>query len=200
MVGEKRSLLRKRPHKFDASQLEFLEHLDDDVRRLSIPPDVIVDRMGLSGTDSVLDIGAGIGYFAFPMSKRSEGVIAIDSEPKMLSILAQRASSSGTSNLEMVKGDIVALPFADGSVDHVLVAFVYHEVADQTKLIEESARVLRPSGKLTVVDFQKRMSGEGPPIWVRKSPRHVLRTSSPWFNPSQKFETKTYYQLGFVKK
>jgi len=198
MPGEKRSIPRRKPHKFEASG-EFLEHLDGEERRRSIPPEIIVDRMGLSENDSVLDLGAGVGYFSSPISKRSKDVIAIDSEPKMLSILSQRTRSSDIGNMHLVCGDIVVLPFADGSVDHVLAAFVYHEVSDQSKLMEESARVLRPSGRLTVVDFQKRISREGPPIWVRKSPGHVERTSSPWFRPYDRFETDLYYQLCFVR-
>lgn len=198
MPDEKRSILRRKPHKLEASG-EFLEHLDGEERRRSIPPESIVERMGLSENDSVLDLGAGVGYFASPISKISKDVIAVDSEPKMLSILSQRTRSSRVENMDLVCGDIDALPLADGSVDHVLAAFVYHEVADQSKLMEESARVLRPSGRLTVVDFQKRISREGPPIWVRKSPRHVERTSSPWFRPFNRFETDLYYQLCFVK-
>ena len=198
MPGEKRSILRRKPHRFEASG-DFLEHLDGEERRRSIPPEIIVERMGLSENDSVLDLGAGVGYFAVPISKRSKDVIAIDSEPKMLSILSQRTRSSDLGNMRLVRGDIVVLPLADGSVDHVLAAFVYHEVSDQSKLMEESARVLRPSGRLTVVDFQKRISREGPPIWVRKSPGHVERASSPWFKPFNKFETDLYYQLCFVR-
>lgn len=198
MPGEKRSILHRRPHKFEASG-EFLEHLDGEERRRSIPPEIIVERMGLSENDSVLDLGAGVGYFSSPISKGSRDVIAIDSEPKMLSILSQRTRSSDIGNVHLVCGDIVVLPLADGSVDHVLAAFVYHEVSDQSKLMEESARVLRPSGRLTVVDFQKRISREGPPIWVRKSPGHVERTSSPWFRPFNRFETDLYYQLCFVR-
>ena len=198
MPGERRSILRKKPHKFEASG-DFLERIDGEERRRSIPPEAIVERMELSEKDLVLDLGAGAGYFALPISQRSKGVVAIDSEPKMLSILSERARSSGVVNMHMVCGDITLLPFADGSVDHVFAAFVYHEVSDQSKLIEESARVLRPSGKLTVVDFQKRLSGEGPPIWVKKSPRHVERTSAPWFKPLKRFETGLYYQLCFVR-
>ena len=198
MPDEKRSILGRKPHKFESSG-EFLEHLDGEERRRSVPPETIVERMGLSESDSVLDLGAGVGYFASPISKRCREVLAIDSEPKMLSILAQRASSSGVGNIHLVCGDITVLPLADGLVDHVLAAFVYHEVADQSKLIEESARVLRHSGKLTVVDFQKRISREGPPIWVKKSPGHVDRTASPWFRPFNRFETDLYYQLCFTK-
>jgi ubiquinone/menaquinone biosynthesis C-methylase UbiE len=199
MSDEKRSFLRRKPHKFEASG-GFLEHLDGEERRRSIPPETIVERMGLAEDDMVLDLGAGVGYFTLPISKRSREVVAIDSEPKMLSILSERALASGSVNMRMVCGDIAILPFADGSIDHVFAAFVYHEVADQSKLMEESARVLRPSGKLTVVDFQKRISRDGPPIWVKKSPAHVERTSSPWFTPLNRFDTDVYYQLCFVRK
>ena len=198
MPGEKRSILRRKPHRFEASG-GFLEHLDGEERRRSIPPELIVERMGLSENDMVLDLGAGVGYFALPISKRCKDVVAIDSEPKMLSILSQRTRSSGISNMHLVCGDIAVLPLADGSVDHVLAAFVYHEVSNQSTLMEESARVLRPSGRLTVVDFQKRISREGPPIWVRKSPGHVERTSSPWFRPYNRVETDLYYQLCFIR-
>lgn len=176
-----------------------MEHLDGEERRRSIPPESIVERMQLSENDSVLDLGTGVGYFALPISMRSKEVFAIDSEPKMLSILSQRTRSSGTPNLHPVCGDTLVLPLADGSVDHVFGAFIYHEVSDQSKLMAESARVLRPSGRLTVVDFQKRLSGEGPPIWVKKSPGHVLRTTAKWFKPLSRFETDLYYQLSFVK-
>jgi len=198
MPAEKRSIFGRKPHKFEASG-DFLEHLDGEERRKSIPPEGIVERMGLSEKDLILDLGAGVGYFAIPISKRSKEVIAVDREPKMQSILSERARTSGIENMNLVCGDIIALPFASGSVDHVFAAFVYHEVSDQSKLIEESARVLRPGGKLTVVDFQKRLSGEGPPIWVKKSPAHVERTSSPWFKPFNTFETDLYYQLCFTK-
>jgi len=198
MPEDKRSILGRKAHKFEASG-EFLEHLDGEERRRSIPPGTIVERMGLAESDSVIDLGAGIGYFTSPISRMCREVVAVDSEPKMLSILSQRARSSGIGNIHLLCGDITVLPLADESVDHVFAAFVYHEVADQSKLMEESARVLRRSGRITVVDFQKRISREGPPIWVKKSPKHVERTALPWFKLSSRFDTDLYYQLCFTK-
>lgn len=198
MASEKRSILGGRSHKFEASG-DFLEHLEGAERRKSIPPEAIVERMELSENDVVIDLGAGVGYFALPMARHAKGVLAIDSEPKMLSIIFQRVRTSRIGNLELISGDIMSLPLADRSVEHVLAAFVYHEVSNQSMLLKECARVLKPSGRLTVVDFQKRFSGEGPPIWVKKSPGHVERTSSPWFKRCGRFETRLYYQLCFAK-
>jgi ubiquinone/menaquinone biosynthesis C-methylase UbiE len=91
------------------------------------------------------------------------------------------------------------IPLPDASVDHVLAAFVYHEVESQETLLAEIARVLRRGGKLTVIDFQKRLEADGPPIWVRKSPAHVKRTASRWFSQISGNGTKGYYQLMFSK-
>lgn len=189
-------ILHNKAHKFEASE-GFVKHLE--ARRKSIPPEDIVGRMALSGAETVVDLGAGIGYFSVPLASMAGELVAIDSEPKMLSILSERAHPSGPGSISLVLGDIVALPLADGSVDHVFAAFVYHEVADQSELMSEAARVLRPMGRLTVVDFQKRMSGDGPPIWVKKKPEHVERSASPWFKATTRFETHVYYQLGFVR-
>lgn len=187
------------PHKFEATE-ESLEHLEGKERREAIPPMTIVSRMSISPRDSVLDLGSGIGYFTFPMAERAAEVSAMDIEPKMLSVLASRLRERAVENVRLVKGDINSLPFGSASVDHVLAAFVYHEVADQFVLIKECARVLRPMGFLTVVDFQKRLTSEmGPPIWVRKKPEHVLKTAAPWFSKFARFESETYYQLIFRK-
>ena len=188
-----------KPHRFDSSGA-YTERLEGERRRRSIPPEPVVERMQLTNDGVVLDLGAGIGYFSFPIAERAKEVIAVDIEPKMLSVLSQRIASSANSKIATIRGDISSLPLEDGAVDHVLAAFVYHEVPDQSEFLEEAARVLSLKGKLTVVDFQKRFTGEGPPIWVKKSPEHVGRTASKWFTEVSRFETKVFYQLSFVKR
>jgi len=198
MAGKKRAFLSAKPHKFEATG-DFAEHLEGEDRREMIPPEAIVERMGLSGKERVVDLGAGLGYFALPISKVAGEVVAVDIEPKMLALLSQKALSAGIANVHMLLGDISSVPLSDGAADHVFAAFVYHEVSVQSKLVEECARILRPSGKLTIVDFQKRFSGEGPPIWVKKSPAHAIRTATPWFTLQTRFDTDVFYQLSFVK-
>ncbi len=199
MANKKRSLLGGKPHKFEATG-DFAERLEGDDRRQRIPPEAVVERMGLTGNERVVDLGSGLGYFAIPISKVAGEVVAVDIEPKMLVLLSQKALSVGSTNVHLLLGDISSVPLSDSAVDHVFAAFVYHEVPVQSKLIEECARILRPSGKLTIVDFQKRFSGEGPPIWVKKSPAHVIRTASPWFIQQNRYDTDVFYQLSFVKK
>jgi ubiquinone/menaquinone biosynthesis C-methylase UbiE len=92
------------------------------------------------------------------------------------------------------------MPIADSTADHILAAFVYHEVESQAELMAECARVLKRGGVLTVIDFQKIAEDEGPPMSVRKSPEHVKKASSKWFKLVSSDGTKGYYQLMFSKR
>jgi ubiquinone/menaquinone biosynthesis C-methylase UbiE len=189
----------KHGHRFDASG-DFVERLEGSERREAIPPEDVVNRMGVSKMDTVVDLGAGIGYFTFPMAKLVKTVIAVDIEPKMVEILKRRLVERGVSNVKAFKAEITALPVESESVDHVLAAFVYHEVRLQKELMRECARLLRPGGRLTVVDFQKRETAFGPPVLERKTPESVERTAGKWFAQLSRFETDTYYQIMFEKK
>lgn len=186
--------MSKKAHTFEASQ-GFEERLEGEHRRRMIPVESILLRMHIRPEDTVVDLGAGVGYFTFPLSLVSASVLAVDIEPKMLSLLRKRITEGRLENISLLKGEITSLPVADGSVDQVLAAFVYHEVDSQERLMRECYRVLRPSGHLTVIDFQKRLTGDGPPIWVRKRPKHVLSAGKGLFRLEDRFETKAYYQL-----
>jgi len=186
--------MSKKAHRFDASD-DFVESLGGEHRREMIPVESVLPRMSLGRDDSVLDLGAGAGYFTFPVAGVAREVLAIDIEPKMLSYLRSRLDEPGNDAISLVQGEITALPIADGSVDHVLAAFVYHEVDSQKRLVEECRRVLKPSGRITVIDFQKRFTGHGPPIWVRKRPEHVISTCKGLFALEDRHDAKAYYQL-----
>jgi len=174
--------------------------LEGTERRAVIPREEIIPRMGLLSTDTVVDLGAGIGYFSIPLAERASRVISIDLEPKMLEILSSRVRASGIRGVEPLRAEITMLPIADGSVDSVLAAFVYHEIEDRKKLMAEASRVVRSGGAVTVIDFQKRETAIGPPMSERKTPKEVLRSVPDDLTLVQRHETEVYYQLEFRKR
>ncbi len=190
--------MSRKAHKFEASG-DFAEHLEGGRRREMIPVESVIPRMNIREQDSVADLGAGTGYFTLPMASMCGEVIAVDMEPKMLAFLKDRAFEEAIDNVSLVKGEITSLPLASESVDRVMAAFVYHEVESQDRLLRECHRVLRPSGSLTVIDFQKRLMRYGPPIWVRKRPEHVLSTGTGMFRLEDRFDARAYYQLRLRK-
>lgn len=193
------SRMTKHSHKFEADG-DFMGHLEGEERQSKIPAVEVVQRMGLSGDETVVDLGAGTGYFTFPIAKRSHRVVAVDIEPKMISVLNKRISESGAANVQPLEAEMTSVPLPDASADRILAAFVYHEVDSQERLLKECHRLLRPSGKLTVIDFQKRLTGDGPPIWVRKKPKHVLATAGSMFKLVGRHDTKVFYQLELEKQ
>jgi len=179
---------------------DFEGELDGEERRSSIPPEEIIERMDLNPKHTFLDLGAGIGYFSFPISAKVSSVIAIDSQSEMVAALMRRMRLRCRGNIVPMLGDVLSLPLADESVDSAMMAFVYHEVTLPTVLLSECSRVLRPKGKLTIVEFQKCETDFGPPVKDRKPPEHVERRAKKHFKPLSHFSEEVYYQMEFEKR
>jgi ubiquinone/menaquinone biosynthesis C-methylase UbiE len=186
------------PHRFSAEG-DFIERLEGPERSALIPRDVIIPRMHLTESDTLADLGSGIGYFSLPIAKLVKSVISVDLEPKMHEVLSSRMRAEGTNNIDMLRASITDLPIAGGSVDRVLAAFVYHEVDNPKGLMSEAFRVLRKDGVLTIIDFQKRETVIGPPMSERKTPEQVIRSAPKGFESDERDESEVYYQLSFRK-
>jgi len=187
-------------HRFEASG-DWLERLEGEKRRRAIPPKNVVERLNLKSTDRVADLGAGVGYFAFPMANRASEILCVDVEKKMLEVLVERIRKKAIRNMTPLRGNVQEPPIVDSSVDHVLAAFLYHEVDDPRIFIYECNRILRPDGTLTIVDFQKHSPVDiGPPEEVRVTPERVVRSCATLFSERSRFEDPVYYQISFSKK
>jgi len=166
-----------------------------------MPPEKIVKNLNLRSTDEVADLGAGIGFFAFPMARKAKTVLCVDIEKKMLDVISERMRKKRITNMLPLLGNIQEPPIVDASVDHVLGAFVFHEVDDSRIFVYECNRILKPTGTLTIVDFQKHAPIEfGPPEEIRKSSEQVVRACSTQFEERSRFEDEVYYQISFSKK
>lgn len=153
--------------------------------------------MGLGAEDTLVDLGSGVGFFSIPISRRVGRVISIDLEPKMHEVLASRVRSDALDNIDLLRAEITEIPLADASVDHVLAAFVYHEVDSPSDLMSEGARVLRERGLLTVIDFQKKDTPIGPPVSERKTPEEVIRSAQKHMAMRARYDSDVFYQLEF---
>jgi demethylmenaquinone methyltransferase/2-methoxy-6-polyprenyl-1,4-benzoquinol methylase len=98
--------------------------------------------------DSVLDACCGTGDLALADAAEGGRVTGLDFSAAMLE-RARRKSSE----LEWVQGDLLALPFGDGSFDAVTVGFGVRHAEDLDAALRELRRVLRPGGRLAVLDI-----------------------------------------------
>jgi len=130
---------------------------------LALVPDSAIDRaLGVANhlrhaeigaSDVVLDLGCGAGIDTILAARRAGRVIGLDFVPKMLERTRAAAAEAGLGNVEVVEGEIEAIPLADDTVDHVISNGVINLSARKSRVLAECARVLRPGGRLTVSDL-----------------------------------------------
>lgn len=112
----------------------------------------LVDLVGPRTTDAVLDIATGAGHTALAFAPHVQKVVAYDLTEAMLAEAAKNAAQRGLPNVETRRGPAEQLPFADGTFDIVTVRLASHHFADNAAAVREMARVVRPGGKVIVVD------------------------------------------------
>ena len=116
-------------------------------RRLVLSPERLERRLPVSGESTVLEIGAGGGNYARPLSRRVRRFLALDVQREMLQRLKKKST---VRHLFPVQGDATRLPFADGTIDLVIAVTVLGETPSAGTTIAEVARVLRPGGVFSV--------------------------------------------------
>ncbi len=101
----------------------------------------------------VADLGAGEGTLAQLLAQRAEKVIAVDISPKMVAFGQELATKNGLSNLEFRIGDIEEPPIEDGSLDLAVLSQALHHAARPQRAIDAAFRILKPGGRLIVLDL-----------------------------------------------
>jgi ArsR family transcriptional regulator len=101
----------------------------------------------------IADLGAGEGTLSLLLAQRAERVIAVDSSEKMVEYGTDVASRNGVANLEYRMGDLEELPIGDAEVDIALLHQSLHHAMHPARAVQEAARILRPGGRIVVMDL-----------------------------------------------
>jgi ubiquinone/menaquinone biosynthesis C-methylase UbiE len=125
-------------------------------------PDVIAQRaatlqaLALQAGEHVVDVGSGPGLLAAEMAAQvgpTGQVIGLDLSDSMLALSRQRHADLATSDcLSFLKADAVRLPFVDSTFDVAVSTQVYEYVPDVPAALAELYRVLRPGGRVLILD------------------------------------------------
>jgi ArsR family transcriptional regulator len=110
----------------------------------------------------VADVGCGEGYLTLEMARWARRVVAIDRSPEVLARGRELAARRRLSNIVWKRGLLERLPMRAGSVDLVLLSQALHHAEDPVRALAEVVRVLRPDGRLLLLDLREH--GES---WVR---------------------------------
>jgi len=139
-------------------------------------PDQVVETLNLTPGQTVADIGVGTGYFAFRLAEAvgpSGKVYAVDLQQEMLDTVQERIQEKGTSNVVPTHSEPLETPLPDAEMDLVFIANVTHEYDEIDAGIQSCARILKPKGRLAVVDWKYTETSSGPPLNHRLPPERL---------------------------
>lgn len=113
----------------------------------------MVDALRPLPGDRAIDLGAGAGHATLSLAPHVASVDAIDPTPAMLAVAARLAAERGVANVTFTEASAQALPLPDGTFDVAVSRFSIHHWPDPVAGLSEAARVLRPGGRIVLVDL-----------------------------------------------
>ena len=159
VARDRERLAGVRAARVKAAQDYFRRHAAqwDRIRRLHTADDMVEsairDLLHERPFRSLLDLGTGTGRILEMFGPEIERGLGIDLSLDMLAIARSRLDHAGLKNCSVRQGDIFDLAVPRDSFDAVVIHQVLHFLDDGARAIREAARVLRPGGRLLVVDF-----------------------------------------------
>ncbi|BCA80648.1 class I SAM-dependent methyltransferase [Desulfuromonas sp. AOP6] len=159
--------------KFNPAKLAKLNHPDRYDRE---NPERIWKTLKLDNPRVIVDIGTGTGFFAIPFSRHMpEGTVyACDIADEILQWLEENLPEELRDRIIPVKMEERAVPLPAGIADLVLMVNLHHELEDAAAILSEAFRLLKPGGKVAIVDWKDEPTESGPPLEIRVSEQSLI--------------------------
>ena len=118
--------------------------------------DLFLTGLSLSEDFVVADIGAGTGYFTFPVALRVPlgKVFSVDIQPEMLERIARRQALENVANVETILGEKDDPKLPDNAIDLAFIVDAYHEFSFPREMGERLRESLKPGGQLVLVEYR----------------------------------------------
>lgn len=153
-------------HRFEDAP-KWARVFDDPARDAWQKPAELVRALAIRRGMAVADLGAGTGYFSRYLAEAvgpTGTVFAVELEPNLVVHLRQRAEREHTDNVVPVLASPENPRLPSGGVDLVLLVDTYHHLDDRLTYLGRLRRSLRSTGRIAIVEWQKRELPVGPPM------------------------------------
>ena len=188
-------------HRLHQDSKAYIAMLEDPARDAYQKPHEVLMSLGLKEGETIADIGAGSGYFAFRFARHvgdSGRVYAVDINPDMILFMNRRIRDLKVKNVVT----ILAAPddplLMDGSIDRFFICETWHHIQNQTQYLALMKKMLKPGGQIIMVDFQKRDLPVGPPNEMKIAREDLIKKMQTGGFPLAKEYTFLPYQYFLV--
>lgn len=149
---------------------ELVQRFEDPEREKWQKPEVVIAFIGDLKGKTLVDIGAGTGYFAFKLADGAEKIIAADADARFIDYIENKNKDAKKNNLITRKAEYASAPLEANEADVVLLVNVYHHIEKRNDYFKAVHSKLREKGELIVVDFKKGDLPVGPPNAMKAGP------------------------------
>ncbi len=143
----------------------------DEIRALYVPEEQVerslLDLTADLDLNDVIDIGTGTGRMVQLFADQATRAVGIDTSRDMLSAARAHLDEDGFRHCQVRQGDMYNLPYPAASFDLAIVHLTLHFAERPVDVIAEAARILRPGGRIAVVDFASHDQA-----WLRDTHQH----------------------------
>jgi len=165
-------------HRLHQDSKAYIAMLEDPARDAYQKPHEVLMSLGLKEGETIADIGAGSGYFAFRFSHHvgeNGRVYAVDINPDMIVYMNRRIRDLKLKNMVTVLSAPDDPLLMDGSIDRFFICEAWHHIQNQTQYLTLMKKMLKPGGQVIMIDFQKKDLPVGPPNEMKIAREDVIK-------------------------
>jgi len=142
----------------------LVERFENAERTAYQKPEKVIQYIGDVQGQTIMDLGAGTGYFTFRLVDAGAKVIAADVDDRFLNYMKQKADSLKVNNqIELRKVPYDSPKLKTNEVDKFLIVNTYHHIDDRTEYFKKVKSGLKENGEAIIIDFFKKKQEVGPP-------------------------------------
>jgi 2-polyprenyl-3-methyl-5-hydroxy-6-metoxy-1,4-benzoquinol methylase len=162
-------------HMLKSSVDELIKKFESPERDAYQKPEKVLEYLGNIEGLTIMDIGAGSGYFSIKLAKEGAKVIAADVDDSFQEFIRNRIKENNLKNIETRKIPYDSPSLKDEEADIVLIVNTYHHIENRSKYFQKVKKGLNSNGKLIIIDFFKVEIPVGPPVNHKLSIDEVIK-------------------------
>lgn len=163
-------------HMHQTSFKELVDRFEGKDRDAYQKPEQVVQFLGDMKGKTIIDIGAGTGYFSFPLAKAGAKVIAADVDERFLNYIENKKENQRMTDDQLISKKVPydSPDLKNGEVDMAIIVNTYHHIENRKLYFAKVKKGLKPGGELVVIDFFKKETPFGPPVKMKLSEDQVM--------------------------
>ena len=154
-------------HMHQSSVEKLIERFESPERDAYQQPEKVLEFLGDLQGQTIMDIGAGSGYFSVKLAEKGAKVIAADVDDEFQEFLQRRIEKNNLDNIETRKIPYDSPNLKKEEVDMVLIVNTYHHIENRLEYFTKVKKGTKPEGQLVIIDFFKSEIPVGPPLGHR---------------------------------